>query len=460
MNDIQDTLGGGLVRSSACALAYLQPPAQNGSAAQYIPHQYRSMSAEAQAALTGPHGQQAAAFISLQNQLGETQSSLSAHLDKIHHLESRLTDHESLREELSTLREQMENGRREVDDFLSSLRDRQSRGDEEDDDAKSVVTLMDNEDAEERVRQRRQAENGDESLRHDESLSPKSASDNDVRLQSMSAELAEAVQTSKTLQMQQLELLSTVRQLTQRIGVIEDGIAGKIAEEINKAEKRWDAWRAECESGWKRERESWEAERERLRGVVREWEEASRRGHEEVEERELNERLNENDYEDQDEDAEGEPDEAELLVMGPGWKDEAVSATSKPGSVPSRKIRRRRPSHRTALAVRALKSVADDAGTSTPKADAAILGAEDSPPDAVNARLRFRNLRTGRNRGSNSRLGAARNESSGTLRIENSSESGRDSGDTLKESGVESKRSKKRAQQQSPLQVSASRFCM
>lgn len=409
------------------------------------------MSAEAQAALTGPHGQQAAAFISLQTQLGETQSSLSAHLDKIHHLESRLTDHESLREELSTLREQMESGRREVDDFLSSLRDRQSRGDDEDDDAKSVVTLMDNEDAEERVRQRRQAEKDDIGVISDDVPPTEPAVDSDTRLQSMSAELAEAVQTSKTLQMQQLELLSTVRQLTQRIGVIEDGIAGKIAEEITKAEKRWDAWRAECESGWKRERESWDAERERLRGVVREWEEASRRGHEEVEERELNDRLSENEYE--DDEVEGEPDEAELLVMGPGWKDEAVSPAANPGSGSSRKMRRRRPSHRTALAVRALKSLADETGTSTPKADAAAL--DDSPRDVVNARIRNRNVRAGRNRSSHSRLGAARNESSGTLKNDkDSSESGRDSGDTLKELGVESRKSKKRTQQQSPLQVS------
>ncbi|KAK1921779.1 cell cycle arrest in response to pheromone-related protein [Papiliotrema laurentii] len=374
MTDIQDTLGGGL------------PPSQNGSADRFIPPQYRSMSNEAQVALAGPHGQQAAAFISLQNQLGETQASLSTQLDKIQQLEGQWREHEHLRNEITSLRNQVDTSRREMELLLA----RSSHDD--DDDARSVITLMDSEEAAERVRSRRNL---------DVPGTPDPQTELVNRIQSLSAEIAEAVQLSRALQTQHAEAMTAVRQLTLRVGALEAGMAAQVAEQVGKAEQRWESWRAKCEEGWKRERESWESERERLRGVVREWEEASRRGHEEEEDRELNESLS---GDDEQEDSLTDED------LPPG-----------PTPVLRSKARRRRPSHRTTLAVRALKGVIDANGALTPKADVQTL----DEPRAASTRLRVRELRN-----SSARRRSPRGDPNG----KDSSESGRDSGDTLKES--------------------------
>ena len=430
------------------------------------------MSSEAQAALSGPHGQQAAAFISLQNQLSDTQTSLSTHLDKIQQLEGQLKGHDSLKDELAILRDQMENSHREMELFLSSSRGRQLARDvdDEDDDTRSVITLMDNEDAEARVRQRRSNEGDDEIYEgslasagtdlvssnaliapRDEIINSKD--DLTLRIQSLSAEVAEAVQVSRNLQTQHSDAMAAVRQLTQRVGSLEDGMATKVAEEVNKAEKRWESWRVKFEDGWKREREIWEAERERLRGVVREWEEASRRGHEEVEDRELNERLDEDDY--KDEEASSLPGEPDGVDVGSAWKEEdALSRAGKHPLGSTRRARRRRPSHRTTLAVRALRSVAENPGTTTPKADAGEL--ESSPSELASNRSVSKDSRKsgGKRRGS-AKAESARSNLNGPYKPDReSSESGRDSGDTLKEEkGVDHRRGKKRGHEHNSLQV-------
>lgn len=363
------------------------------------------MSNEAQVALAGPHGQQAAAFISLQNQLGETQASLSTQLDKIQQLEGQWREHEHLRNEITSLRNQVDTSRREMELLLA----RSSHDD--DDDARSVITLMDSEEAAERVRSRRNL---------DVPGTPDPQTELVNRIQSLSAEIAEAVQLSRALQTQHAEAMTAVRQLTLRVGALEAGMAAQVAEQVGKAEQRWESWRAKCEEGWKRERESWESERERLRGVVREWEEASRRGHEEEEDRELNESLS---GDDEQEDSLTDED------LPPG-----------PTPVLRSKARRRRPSHRTTLAVRALKGVIDANGALTPKADVQTL----DEPRAASTRLRVRELRN-----SSARRRSPRGDPNG----KDSSESGRDSGDTLKESekGV---RKSKNSPPRPPLQAS------
>ncbi|EIW71048.1 hypothetical protein TREMEDRAFT_27547, partial [Tremella mesenterica DSM 1558] len=103
MTDIQSTLGGGL------------PPSQNGSAANLIPPQYRATTAEAKAALAGPHGQQAAAFISLQTQLNETDRVAASHMAKISQLEGQLSEYDVLKQQLAVMREQMEQNKREME---------------------------------------------------------------------------------------------------------------------------------------------------------------------------------------------------------------------------------------------------------------------------------------------------------------------------------------------------------
>ena len=400
---------------------------------QYIPPQFRSASAEAQAALASPHGQQAAAFISLQNQLSDTQTSLSGQLDKIRHLEGRLQEHESLKYELATMRESVEESKREMDLYLTGTRGRQmGRGmldddDDDDDDARSVSTLMDSDEGEARVRDRRRGDiqrerprtpepimngNGDDA--HDSPGESRRENEELVSgIQTLSNEITEAVQLSRTLQSQHEEAMSAVKLLTERVGELENGITSRVTE----AEQRWELWRAKFEEGWKKERESWDAERERLRGVVREWEEASRRAHEEEEERELNERLSGDDsVDEEDEGADGFPEDAEegeILALGNGWK----------GDVRPRKPRRRRPSSKAILAVRAFKSAAggmgEETGLTTPTAGHEI------PRLGLHARKRFE-----KSERELERSGSASTFKGGK---EESSESGKESLDTLEE---------------------------
>ncbi|ORX35850.1 hypothetical protein BD324DRAFT_629248, partial [Kockovaella imperatae] len=476
MTDIQDTLGGGL------------PPSQNGSAAQFIPPQFRSTAAEAQAALAGPHGQQAAAFISLQNQLTETHTSLDSHLDKIRQLESKLQEHESLRAEISSLRSQMEQGKQEMELVFANARGRQimrnfpgdvdeddEDGASDDDDARSTITLMANEDGTQRARPKpggrakgiipsEEPQNGhsDDETPSFEQVANGVDKPHDVelesRLQSLSAEVAEAVALSRTLQTQHSEAITAVKLLTDRVGSLEHGIQSRIAEEVLKSEQRWDTWRAKFEEGWRKERESWNAERERLRGVVREWEEASRRAHEEEEERELNESLSEDGFEeegDEDEDLAGDDaggrdvEEGELLTLdtlewqGPNSispKSRRARGSASSGSSGSgpRKPRRRRPSNRAALAVSALKGVAglEDGppGSTTPRAELSPLDANAPILTPGSGRL---NGKLGRGKIGGSLL--SRTMSGETFKKrsgsggKSSSESGKDSADTLKE---------------------------
>lgn len=353
------------------------------------------MSAESKAALAGPHGQQAAAFLSLQNQLGETQTNLTTYVDQVHSLQDQVNDNQSLRSELAQLREQMESTRRDLDVFFAQR---------DDDDAKSIITVMDNEEASARVRKSRSDTNG----HHDNAELA-------TRIQELSNEVAEAVQASHAWQSQHADAMAAVRQLTERIGVLEDGIASRVADEVSKVEKRWEGWKSQSEDAWRRERETWEAERERLRGVVREWEESSRRGQEEAEDRELNESLSGEEY----------------VEDG-----EAFEAPLRNGL---RRVRRRRPSNRTALAVRALKAVVDETGTFTPKAESKELEGK-----ALDTRGR-----AGKVRRRDAKMSAREDLD------RDSSESGRDSGDTLKELdtvGSGGKRSRETARR--PLQVS------
>ncbi|WWC86694.1 uncharacterized protein L201_001571 [Kwoniella dendrophila CBS 6074] len=525
--DIQDTLGGGL------------PPSQNGSAAQFIPPQFRSASAEAQAALAGPHGQQAAAFIALQNQLTETQTSLGSQLEKIRMLEGQLKEHESIKNEISTMREQMEESKREMDLLLASggniigggshgrgrqLTRRSEDDEDDDDDARSVMTLMDNEESEQRVRDRRRAErdgpdsrrdrdrsvidrpktpeptdpDGNADAEEDEdksksknnqpngiastvSSSTTTSRENEIieqntelvnKISILSTEIQEAVSLSSTLQTQHSEAMLAVKSLTEKVGELENGIENKIANEVEKVEKKWEFWKLKFEEGWKKEKETWDQERERLKSVVREWEEASRRAHEEEEERELNQSLSEDELDsdsasesdsDQDDDEEGEElkgDKSEIKIDGQSQlsldgskqNDLKSSSSSSSNQRKSSGIRRKSRSNQEAiLAVQALKAISDPTsntldganGSSTPKnissdnlpINSSING-KSSSSSSSSSRLRNRGKKGNSKR--NQKL--ARSGLSKSIQFDdnnkensNSSESGRESVSTLKD---------------------------
>lgn len=221
MTDIQDTLGGGL------------PPALNGSAAELIPAQYRDSS------ITG----QAAAFLSLQTQLAETQTSLNSHIERIRQLETSLEQHQTIRYEISEMREQVHQSQREIEQLRQ-------------DDNQSVTTVTDNRTKEELLKENSKLVD---------------------QVHSLSGKVTEALAMSQTLQQQHGEAMASLQLLTERVGTLESGIAKRIAEAVSENDQKWESVRTEMQDGWRKDRESWDAERERMQGVVRDWEEASKR---------------------------------------------------------------------------------------------------------------------------------------------------------------------------------------
>lgn len=220
MTDIQDTLGGGL------------PPAQNGSATELIPPQYRDTSINGQAA----------AFLTLQNQLQETQSSLNSHIERIRQLESSLEQHQTIRYEISEMREQIQQSRREME----LLRQ---------DDNASVTTVTDTRTKEELLEENTKLVD---------------------QVHSLSGKVTQALDLSQTLSIQHGEAMAALQLLTERVGTLENGIAKRIADAVQENDQKWHAVRTDLQEGYKKDRESWEAERTRMQSVVRDWEEASR----------------------------------------------------------------------------------------------------------------------------------------------------------------------------------------
>ena len=89
------------------------------------------------------------AMVELQAQLQETQQSLADHFDKVRTLENMLAEHHAIKEEVSSLRDAMEERKREMELFrLTSARRSHDRHDEDndytsdDDDARSVSTVV------------------------------------------------------------------------------------------------------------------------------------------------------------------------------------------------------------------------------------------------------------------------------------------------------------------------------
>lgn len=432
MSDVQDTLGGGLVRRSNYRPDKPQAPGQNGSAVEYIPPQFRNPSAEAQAALAGPHGPQAAAFIALQAQMTDTQSSLNVHLDRIRQLENQLQQQESLKQELSLVRREMEDSKMEMEVLLATSRRMGSNGrrydidEDDDDDARSVATIVPDD-------EHNASSDPEAALPASEDADTTSPSiDLAPRLQSLTSEMEEALQLSRSLQAQHTEAMSTIKLLTERLDALEIGIAERVTAAVERAEERWETWRIKFEERGKKERDGWEAERERLRGVVREWEEASRRAAEEEEEREMNEPLSDDELADEEEDIGQEEVEAgELLAVREHWPsslDAAETETEARELSPPRasaKPRRRRPSTKTALAMRGLRSVANAEGSSTPKGGAeAISDVAPRPRELRRDALHRAKRLSGRDK--------FRASSPNSSIDKESSESGRESADTLR----------------------------
>ncbi|KAJ9127251.1 hypothetical protein QFC24_001489 [Naganishia onofrii] len=345
MTDIQDTLSGNL------------PPDENGSANQYIPPHFRPLPENGipDAAM----GNTTATIAALQAQLSSTQSILVSHKDRIRALETLLNEQEAIKEEVLGIRQQLEESKREYEILLKEGRESSAQrspvhdmpkeasppldAERESLDTKGTRSdyhkgnnwhksvdadtgieyegditdgIMDDfEDARSTSDSSRRSKNSGpasgldvaEGFRQEELLAQNNALS--VRLDALSSELEQALALSRTLQTQHAEATSTVKVLEERVQSLEKDMARQVVEGRNAgktAEDKWEAWRSRFEEGWRKEKEGWELERERLRGVVREWEEASRRAQEEEEERLMNSRIKGEDsvdLENEDEDA-------------------------------------------------------------------------------------------------------------------------------------------------------------
>lgn len=368
--------------------------------------------------------------------MADTQTSLTTHLNRIRELEGQLQQQEAMKHDIAIVRQQMEDSKNEMEVLLSaSQRMNGANGahhdDDDDDDARSVVTVMPDDD-----RQNGHSADGAESS---EKAAPAeaAASNNDLaeRIQSLTVEMEDALQMSRTLQTQHGEAMATVKLLTDRLDTLESGIADRVTAAVAQAEERWSAWRSKFEDRWKHERDGWESERERLRGIVREWEEASRRAVEEEEEREMNEHLSEDELADEEEDDAGQEDveAGELLAVHNRWPNgrtlDAVDGDIEIADVVPRtnKPRRRRPSTKTSLAMRSLRAVTDLEGTATPKALA------ESPVSEAPRPRELRRDALSRVKRMSARDKFARSSSApGAFNDKESSESGRESADTLR----------------------------
>ena len=99
-----------------------------------------------------------------------------------------------------------------------------------------------------------------------------------TRLEKLSSELDEAIKLSLSLRTQHAEASQVIRTLESRITGLEKAVQVNVAEAEGRirveTELRWNGWRESFEASAKKDRSDWEAEREKLIEVVREWEES------------------------------------------------------------------------------------------------------------------------------------------------------------------------------------------
>ncbi|KAG6329928.1 hypothetical protein ID866_9162 [Astraeus odoratus] len=263
MNDLQDTLGGALPQSLPHYPQSL-PPVR----AQLPP------TANEPSQPTDPGTVPASALSELRDQLHETQASLASHVDKVRALEDMLSEHEAIKSEIATLRELMDERKREFellrhDDTSLSSRHRENGHHDElrgryqgdDDDASSIHTIVPHElerveeededqlvteDEDDEDRRRRREELGrprtpeptgmgmddDESpnaKRHHRSAAPR---DHDVaaaaiddlaeRLSALSGRIDTAVEFNSSLQAQHATAQATISLLQSKISTLEE----------------------------------------------------------------------------------------------------------------------------------------------------------------------------------------------------------------------------------------------
>lgn len=365
-------------------------------------------------------GDTSATIAALQTQLQTTQSILVSHKDRIRQLETMLEEHDAIKDEVLGMRHQLEESKKEIESLVSrnapTHETEAPDNDEGQHETGSVEVLLegkpDDGDITDSVFGPEMAKSGSQqsSKRREDALAAQTESLT-ARLDHLTGQLEEAIQLSSTLQTEHAEATSTVKILEERIQTLEGDVAKRVADDNGQAgraaEERWEAWRSKFEESWRREREGWDLERERLRGVVREWEEASRRAQEEEEERLMNGRLAVEDDEDAVESEEDDDDEAARerarSSSQSGWLDTEItsvitnmprrsqSTSPRQTSRPLNRKQRRESSSRLDPAIRALKATAGEDGDierSTPDSPNGAATPRTASPSAADFALK------------------------------------------------------------------------
>lgn len=343
IGEIQESFGGGAVppMQEPPFQHMVPPPRQNAE-------EGNSTGGDGKADAAGPSSQAVAA---LQAQLAEAQSSINNQVDKIRALESMLAEHEVIKAEVGSIKTQMEEAKRELDEManarkmalpsggvaptLSQLKSRdvvingKGPDDDEFDDGASMASMdtviqgadvgnapKGADEVESAALEAQEEDDGHVGPRAPPDLPPelaardaaaaaavaesgasnaaKSASNLEaqaeaqlqaqnkalsVRLEALESQLEEALSFGKTLQSQHVLATETVKALEEKVQFLEqevqrnlESVQGKITEAL---EGRFSQWKEQIEEGWKREKQDWEEERERLRRVVEAWDQAN-----------------------------------------------------------------------------------------------------------------------------------------------------------------------------------------
>ena len=271
------------------------------------------------------------ALSELQAQLQQTQVSLASHVDKIRSLDSLLAEHEVIKGEVTSLRELMEEEKRELEQIrggrpLAEPR-RQHTEDEDgdlssdDDDAHSIATVtshelerVDEEDEEqltseeEEQRQRRDEltrprtpeptglgmDDEDDKARSrsrspspllqttSQSVPPPPTEDINSRLDTLSSQLESALELSRTLQAQHAAAQNTISFLEAKVNTLESLVhSSQTQAQTHVAEATQERaslsafvneWKKGVEGQWGGVQEEWAQERARLSRARDEWE--------------------------------------------------------------------------------------------------------------------------------------------------------------------------------------------
>ena len=338
MNEIHETLGGNLVSTVFPPSALPDPdwvcfqpqslPPYPQSLPPVLPPQQpqptESSDANQRSSVTN------SALSELQAQLQETQVSLNSHFDKIRSLDSLLAEHEVIKREVSSLRELLEEEKRELEHVRGGRRQavphlRQHPEDEDgdlqsdDDDVQSIATVtthelerVEEEDEEQMAEEEERGHRRDEFTRprtpeptglgmddeddkaRSQSRSPSppppttsqgappSSEDVNMRLATLSSQLESALELSRSLQAQHTTAMGTISFLEAKVNALESSVhtsqaqaqshVAEASQERASLTSLVNEWKRGVEGQWGGVQEEWAQERARLARARDEWE--------------------------------------------------------------------------------------------------------------------------------------------------------------------------------------------